>query len=252
MQSPAPGRGQAQALGLTEEVRSAEESLEVLVDKVKASQQRATAVTKANHRLHGISKSKTSRNSYLVLGTHEATCRIFCSVVGSPNKRDLDILDSGEWRTTEMGRRLAHDVTPVIYFLLFLFSIPLNYLKKFLLLIISFFQRNRLLFPVTTVLSRTSLFPTKKDTEGIGDSVILLPGPAQARASRLRAADLPEKHTPGAGLHPCTDRLAHEAPNCPEEHSHRDACGEVRRAGICLDGLFHTLRFGGQSEHIEK
>jgi len=48
----------------------------------------------------------------------------------------------------------------MIYFLLFLFSIPLNYLKKFLLLVISFFQRNGLLFPVTTVLACTSLLPT--------------------------------------------------------------------------------------------
>lgn len=49
-------------LGLTGEVSSAEENLEVLVDKLEASQQRATAVTKANHRLHCISKSKTSRS----------------------------------------------------------------------------------------------------------------------------------------------------------------------------------------------
>lgn len=46
------------------------------------------------------------------------------------------------------------------YFLIFLFSIPLNYLKKFLLLIISFFQGSRLLFPMTTMFSGTGLFPT--------------------------------------------------------------------------------------------
>lgn len=64
MQGPVPGREQAHALGLTGEASSGEENLEVLVDKLKASQQRATAVTKANHRLHCISKSKskTSRS----------------------------------------------------------------------------------------------------------------------------------------------------------------------------------------------
>lgn len=62
MQGPVPGREQAHALGLTGEASSGEENLEVLVDKLKASQQRATAVMKANHRLHCISKSKTSRS----------------------------------------------------------------------------------------------------------------------------------------------------------------------------------------------
>lgn len=45
------------------------------------------------------------------------------------------------------------------YFLIFLFSIPLNYLKELLLLIISFFQSSRLFFPMTTMLSGTGLFP---------------------------------------------------------------------------------------------
>lgn len=46
------------------------------------------------------------------------------------------------------------------YFLIFLFSIPFNYLEEFLLLIISFIQSSRLLFSVTTMLSGTGLFPT--------------------------------------------------------------------------------------------
>lgn len=50
--------------------------------------------------------------------------------------------------------------TLALYLLLFLFPIPLDYLKKLLLLIICFFQRRGLLLPVTAVLSCASLFPT--------------------------------------------------------------------------------------------